>query len=247
MSIFHIVCISISILIIATLYSSVGHGGASGYLAVMSLFCLSSVVIKPTVFILNIFVSTLAFMQFYRAGFFSASTFWPFAIGSIPCAFLGGFMSTSTSTYKILIGIVLLFSIYPLLIQPQVEMEKREKRPPLLLSYLAGVGIGFVSGLIGIGGGIFLSPLLLLTGWANAKKTSAISAAFIVVNSLAGLCGYIYHIKDLPEEIAFFSLAAIIGGMIGSQLGAYRLRASEIRRLLGIVLMMAAFKLIFLI
>jgi uncharacterized protein len=247
MSIFHIVCLSISILIIATLYSSVGHGGASGYLAVMSLFCLSAVVIKPTVFILNIFVSTFAFIQFYRAGFFSSSTFWPFAIGSIPCAFLGGFMSTSTSTYKMLMGIVLLFSIYPLLIQPQIELEKREKRPPLLLSYLAGVGIGFVSGLIGIGGGIFLSPLLLLTGWANAKKTSAISAAFIVVNSLAGLCGYIYHIKDLPEEIAFFSLAAIIGGMIGSQLGAYRLRASEIRRLLGIVLMMAAFKLIFLI
>jgi uncharacterized membrane protein YfcA len=233
------------IFLAAVLYASVGHGGASGYLAAMALFGLAPEVMKPTALTLNVLVSLVAASRFSRAGYFSWRYFWPFALGSVPLAFLGGALAIPASYFKWLLGVILLFSAYRLLAGPGTKPRESTDRPlPLAPAVASGAGIGFVSGLVGVGGGIFLSPLLLFTGWAGIRRTAAVSAVFILVNSVAGLAGHLSSVRLLPPALPLWAGAALLGGTIGSGLGSRRLPPTALRRVLGAVLAVAGAKLI---
>ncbi len=236
----------LSVLIFAAglLYSSVGHAGASGYLAAMALFGLAPDIMKPTALLLNILVASIATLQFYRAGYFSWNIFWPFAAGSIPFAFIGGALSLPGSVYKQVLGLVLLFAAYRLFQYRLSAITDAVKPVPVLWAVLFGAGIGLLSGAVGVGGGIFLSPLLLFLGWARTKETAGISAAFILVNSIAGISGHLASVKFLPDVIYPWAFAAVLGGIIGSSLGSRRFVNATLYRLLAVVLVIAGAKLI---
>jgi uncharacterized membrane protein YfcA len=231
-----------AIAVVAFLYSSVGHAGASGYIAVMTLFGLSAATIRPVALILNILVATIGSFQFWRAGHFSWRIFWPFALFAIPGAFLGGYVHPPIFILRLLIGLVLLFSAARLFLQ--TGDPDRVTVPPLAASIPLGAGIGLLSGLTGTGGGIFLTPLLLLSHWARTKQAAAVSALFIFVNSIAGLSGYFISNHNVPLLAFPLALAAVVGGVIGSYLGSRRLPAKALLRLLAIVLVIAGLKLI---
>ncbi len=231
-----------AIFLIAFLYSSVGHAGASGYIAVMSLFGLAPAVIKPTALTLNILVACVGAWQFWRAGHFSWRLFWPFAILSIPSAFLGGYLNLPAHTFKIFVGIILLFSAVRFLLRPAEDTILGEPSPPLAISL--GSGLGFLSGLTGTGGGIFLTPLLLFKHWATAKRAAAVSAMFILVNSISGLLGNLSSTKSFPSFAFALAVAAVVGGSAGSYFGSQRFPHVIIRRLLAVVLLIAGTKLI---
>jgi hypothetical protein len=242
------IAIIFAVFTVAVLYSSVGHGGASGYLAVMALFLIPPTTTKPTALILNLFVALIAFVQFYRAGNFAWKVFLPFAIGSIPMAFVGGMISLPTAVYQIILGVALMLAAIRLAFN--LKSEGEIKTPQILLCLLIGAMLGFVSGLIGIGGGIFLTPILLLLNWTETKPAAGISALFIWVNSMAGLLGNWLLGKDsnisaLPNVVWFWIGAAVIGGIIGATLGSYRFNSLTLRRLLGLVLVVAGLKLLF--
>jgi uncharacterized protein len=237
--------LSVLIFLAALLYSSVGHAGASGYLAAMALFGLAPAVMKPTALVLNILVASIATVQFYRAGYFSWKTFWPFAFGSIPFAFLGGGLSLPASLYKQVLGVVLLFAAYRLFQFTKQVAKTNIQSAPSWLAISLGSGIGFLSGLTGVGGGIFLSPLLLFMGWAEMRQTAGVSAAFILVNSIAGLAGNYASVQLLPSALPFWSGAAILGGFLGSRFGSYQANPDLIRRLLAVVLAIAGLKMMF--
>ncbi len=237
-----IILLSILIFAAGLLYSSVGHAGASGYLAAMALFGLAPQVMKPAALVLNILVAAIAAVQFYRAGSFSWSIFWPFAMSSIPFAFIGGALSIPGSTYKQVVGIVLLFAAYRLFRYRQAAITDITKPVPLPAAVIFGAGIGLLSGAVGVGGGIFLSPLLLFMGWAGTKQTAGISAAFILVNSLAGIMGHLASVKFLPDDIETMAFAAVAGGVIGSHLGSHRFANPTLYSLLAIVLVVAGLK-----
>lgn len=224
------------------LYSSVGHAGASGYIAVMSLLSLAPEVIKPTALSLNILVGSIATWQFYRAGHFSWSLFWPFAALAVPCAFIGGQLNLPTQLFKVLLGLVLLYSAMRFFVQSKQSTHIHE--PPRTQALLAGAGIGFLSGLTGTGGGIFLTPLLLLMGWADAKRAAAVSALFVLLNSVSGLAGNISATKALPTFLLPLLIAAALGGLVGSYFGSRRIQPHAIKKLLAMVLLIAGFKLI---
>ena len=227
----------------AVLYSSVGNAGASGYLAVMTLAGLAPEAMKSTALLLNILVALIATVRFYRAGHFSWTLFWPFTVASVPCAFLGGVLVLPSGLYQGLVGIVLIFAAYRLFWytdQPHAHPTSVPRGVALFL----GAGLGFVSGLTGIGGGIFLSPLLLVMGWAEPRQSASVSAAFILVNSVAGLCGETISVHALPHAAPLWAVAAVIGGFLGSELGARQFAEVTLRRLLAIVLAMAGLKLI---
>ncbi len=224
------------------LYSSVGHAGASGYIAVMSLLSLAPEVIKPTALSLNILVGSIATWQFYRAGHFSWSLFWPFAALAVPCAFIGGQLNLPTQLFKVLLGLVLLYSAMRFFVQSKQSTHIHE--PPRTQALLAGAGIGFLSGLTGTGGGIFLTPLLLLMGWADAKRAAAVSALFVLLNSVSGLAGNISATKALPTFLLPLLIAAALGGLVGSYFGSRRIEPHAIKKLLAMVLLIAGFKLI---
>ena len=224
------------------LYSSVGHAGASGYIAVMSLLSLAPEVIKPTALSLNILVGSIATWQFYRAGHFSWSLFWPFAALAVPCAFIGGQLNLPTQLFKVLLGLVLLYSAMRFFVQSKQSTQIHE--PPRTQALLAGAGIGFLSGLTGTGGGIFLTPLLLLMGWADAKRAAAVSALFVLLNSVSGLAGNISATKALPTFLLPLLIAAALGGLVGSYFGSRRIQPHAIKKLLAMVLLIAGFKLI---
>lgn len=229
------------IFLAALLYSSVGHGGASGYLAAMALFGLTPAVMKPTALLLNIMVSAIATVSYYRAGNFSWRVFWPFALGSVPFALLGGTFMMPDFWYKLILGFVLLFSSYRLWFRKtSATMPLPSSQIPKIFS---GAIIGLVSGLIGVGGGIFLSPLILLRGWADAKITAGVSAAFILVNSIAGITGHFATIQHLPKVIWTLSFSSVLGGIIGSQLGSNRFSHKTLRQILAAVLVVAGIKL----
>ncbi len=236
--------LAVAILFMALLYSSVGHGGGSGYLAAMALLGIAPEVMRPVALVLNILVAGIATVQFARAGFFQWRTFWPFAVTSIPLAFVGGMVTLPVGVYKPLVGLVLLFAAYRLWLKTRDHSSEITELPPLYVAMLVGAGIGLLSGLTGVGGGIFLSPLLLLMNWAEVRRTAAVSAAFVLVNSAAGLAGNIFSLQRVPSAIVAWGIAAVVGGIIGSELGRRRLATLTLRRLLAIVLIIAGLKLI---
>ncbi|MDQ3012394.1 MAG: sulfite exporter TauE/SafE family protein [Acidobacteriota bacterium] len=243
LSVEHIVLLSAAIAIVAFLYSSVGHAGASGYIAVMTLFGLAAATIKPASLVLNILVASLTAWQFWRAAHFSWQLFWPFAVLSVPLAFLGGYVNLPTRVFKILIGLVLLYSAIRFLIETKSDKETHEPSKAIAIS--TGAGLGLLSGLTGTGGGIFLTPILIFMRWAKTKTASAVSALFILVNSISGLLGNISGTKQLPLFALPLAVAAVSGGAVGSYLGSRQFSPGFIKKLLAVVLVIAGFKLIF--
>jgi uncharacterized membrane protein YfcA len=239
----HFALLFFAIGLIAFLYSSVGHAGASGYIATMALFGTAATTIRPTALVLNILVATIGTFQFWRAGYFSWKLFWPFALLSIPAAYLGGYLQPSAAILRILIGIVLLFSAVRLIFRradpPHITTPSR----PLAIG--AGAGLGLLAGLTGTGGGIFLTPLLLFCRWARIRQAAAVSALFILVNSIGGLLGYFSATHSIPLLGMYLAAAAIIGGLVGSHLGSRRFPSRTISILLAFVLTIAGCKLIF--
>ena len=239
----HLILLGAAIALVAFLYSSVGHAGASGYIAVLTLCGFAAGFIKPTALVLNILVAAIGSFQFWRAGHFSWNFFWPFAALSMPAAFLGGYLHLPTSVLKPLLGVVLLFSAARLCFRlgdaPTVTPPAR----PTALG--VGAGIGFLSGLTGTGGGIFLTPLLLFLRWSQMKRAAATSAVFILVNSIAGLIGFVSSGQPVPSFAWRLAVAAVAGGTLGSYLGSARLPVRAIQLLLSAVLIIAGSKLIF--
>jgi uncharacterized membrane protein YfcA len=229
----------------AALYASVGHGGASSYLAVMGLFSLAPEVMKPTALALNILVAGIATFKFYRAGLFKWGLFWPFAVASIPAAFVGGAVMLPARWYKIVVGVVLLYAAVWMFRSAMRPISKETHPPPVWAALIAGLAIGFLSGLTGVGGGIFLSPLLLRMGWAETRATSGVAAPFILANSIAGLLGHIASVSQLPASVPVWGAAALIGGWIGASYGSKRTPVPVLRQLLSLVLVVAGVKLIF--
>lgn len=232
------------ILAAATLYSSVGHAGASGYLASMALVGVEPSVMKPSALIMNILVAVIGTIRFARAGCFSWKLFLPFAIGSVPMAFVGGWTTLSASLYKQLVGLILLFAAYRMWVFAAPKAGVAERTVPFAVAVTCGCVIGLLSGLTGTGGGIFLSPLLLIMGWADVRTTAGVSVAFILVNSIAGLLGHAPNFSTLPPSLPLWAAAAVVGGLVGSELGSRRLGSAALRRLLAVVLVIAGFKLI---
>lgn len=230
----------------AILYTAVGHGGASGYLAVMAVVGLSPVVMKPTALVLNILVASIATVRYARAGAFSWSALWPFLIGSVPLAIIGGAVHLPGHVYKPIVGAILLFAAVRLLWPRRGAPPPEVATPavPTIPAIGAGGVIGMLSGLTGTGGGIFLSPLLLFAGWVDTRRTAGVSAAFILVNSVAGLAGNLASVRALPAALPLWALAAGIGGVIGAELGSRKLGNVALQRVLAVVLVIAGLKLI---
>lgn len=242
MSIELLVALAAAVFLIAVLYSSVGHAGASGYIAAMTLFGLAPAVIKPTALALNILVASIATLQFARSGHFSWKLFWPFALLAVPAAFVGGYVALPAHVFKVVLGLVLLYSAFRLLVT--AGAEKPVRIAPLWLAVACGAVIGLLSGLTGTGGGIFLTPLLLFMGWASPKRAAAVSALFILLNSTAGLLGNVSSTRQLPSYLWVLLVAAGIGGTLGSYLGSNRVPVTAIKRLLAGVLLIAGGKLV---
>ena len=227
-------------------YASVGHGGASAYIAAMALAGIAPAEMRPIALLLNILVSSLGTWKFHRAGFFRWRLLWPFAVVSIPMAYVGGAITLPGQAYKILVGVVLLYAAWQLWRSGKSGEEMREVRePPLLWAMLIGGAMGVLAGLTGVGGGIFLSPLLLMLGWAGTKQTSAVAAPFILVNSLAGLAAvFIAKSAALPTYVWFLVPAVLIGGWLGAEFGSRRFANPVVRRVLASVLALAGAKMI---
>lgn len=232
------------LLVVAFLYASVGHGGASGYLALMAIFSVAPDVMKPTALLLNLFVSLTAFIQFYRGKHFVWKIFLPLALASVPMAFVGGLITIDAGIYKKILGVLLIISIIRLLFTKDADGQAL-KKPNLALSLLIGAFIGFLSGLIGIGGGIILSPLLLLLSWTNQKQTAAISALFIFVNSASGLIGQLTKDIQFNTDMYWYVAIAFVGGLGGAYLGSLKFKQPVLKKILALVLVVAAYKLLF--
>lgn len=230
--------------LVAFLYASVGHGGASGYLALMALFSITPAVMKPTALLLNLFVSLTSFIQFYRGGHFRWKLFWPFALASIPLAYLGGLVVVDGNIYKKILGVLLLVPIIRFYFFSNSKVIE-QRHSSFSLSLLIGGCIGFLSGLIGIGGGILLSPFLLLLKWTDQKETAAISALFIFVNSMSGLAGQLTKGIQFNTDMYTYVVIAFVGGLVGAYFGALKFRQVILKNVLATVLVLAAYKLLF--
>ena len=232
--------------IIAFMYASVGHGGASGYLALMAIFAIEPELMRSSALVLNVFVAGIAFSHYARSGFFKWKIFLPFAIGSIPMAFIGGSMTLDPSVYKKVLGICLIFAILKILGvfgRESDNIRKLDFFPGILI----GAILGFISGIIGIGGGIILSPVILLFHWADMKTTAAVSALFILVNSIGGLAGLYFSGNFNPvSNLYLWVVVALLGGFLGGYLGSSRISNKALRKVLGTVLIFASIKLLFL-
>ena len=226
--------------IMAFLYASVGHGGASGYLAVMALFAIAPPVMKQTALLLNLGVSLMSFIAFYRQGYFKWNLFWPFALGSIPMAFFGARIPLTDATYKQILGACLILAVIRMLISLK---DGTSRNLPALIGVLTGAVIGLLSGMIGIGGGIILSPLLLLFRWASLKEAAAVSALFIFVNSVSGLAGLKTWIPLDQNQMVFWLAASLLGGFLGARWGAAIASNQKVKWILALVLLIASVKL----
>lgn len=235
----------LALLIVAFLYSSVGHGGASGYLAVMAIIGIAPQEMKSSALIMNLAVSIISFLGFYKAGHFRWKLFWPFAAASIPMAFVGGTMTLSDSIYKKILAICIIISIGRLIYNFKNSKEETNEIP-IWAGLLTGGAIGLLSAMIGIGGGIILSPLMLLMRWGTLKQTAAVSALFIFVNSVSGLIGQLQKGGiHLTENLQYAVLATILGGLVGSYYGSQKFNVPTLRYLLAVGLSIASLKLIF--
>lgn len=232
------------LMMVAFLYASVGHGGASGYLALMALFAFATTVMKPTALLLNIFVAGISFWFFRKHHHFRWRLFYPFALTSIPAAFVGGAMSINPTLYKQILGFFLVIAILRMLNvfgKGTIQLRKNH----LGLSLVLGLAIGFFSGMIGIGGGIILSPVIILLGWGNMKQAAAVSALFIFVNSIAGMTGFLAKGGSVPPEAFYLIPVALIGGSLGAIYGSQRFNGQVLKYLLSTVLALASIKLFF--
>ncbi|HEX9395610.1 MAG TPA: sulfite exporter TauE/SafE family protein [Burkholderiales bacterium] len=227
-------------------YAAVGHGGASAYIAAMALAGIAPPEMRPIALLLNILVSSVATWKFQRAGHFHWRLFWPFAAVSIPFAYFGGAITLPGNAYKILVGVVLLYAAWQLWRSGRAGDEMREVRnPPIAAAMLIGAFMGLLSGLTGVGGGIFLSPLLLMLGWAGTKQTSAVAAPFILVNSLAGLAAvFVAGTVSFPGYVWFLAAAVLVGGWLGAEYGSRRFGNPMVRRVLAVVLALAGAKMV---
>jgi uncharacterized protein len=241
-----IAALALGMLVAAFLYASVGHGGASAYIAAMAIAGIAPAEMRPIALILNVLVSSLATWKFWRAGHFRWGLFWPFAAISIPAAYLGGAITLPGTAYKILVGVVLLYAGWQLWWSALMGEELRPQRAlPLPLAMAIGAVLGVLSGLTGVGGGIFLSPLLLLFGWAGTKQTSAVAAPFILVNSLAALAAGFVRNPAPPPDYAWWLMAAVLlGGWAGAEYGSRRFANPLIRQVLAVVLAIAGGKMV---
>lgn len=230
--------------LLSFLYASVGHGGASGYLALMALFSFAPETMKPTALILNLFVAGISFFYYYKGGHFNKNLFIPFAIASIPLAFLGGTIEIDASIYKKILAILLVFAILKML---NVFGKDNHSTKPVKLwqGLVVGGIIGFFSGLIGIGGGIILTPIILLLHWGNMKEAAAVSALFIWVNSASGLVGQLSSGVHLETETFVLVAVALIGGVLGGYYGSKKINNQKLRYILSFVLAIACLKLFF--
>ena len=229
--------------IVAFLYSSVGHGGASGYLALMSLFSFAPETMKPTALLLNLFVASISFYYYFKAGHFNKKLFLSFAITSIPFAFLGGIIEVDASLYKKILAVLLVFAILKMLNVFGTESTSIQK-VKLWQGLILGAIIGFFSGLIGIGGGIILTPIILLLHWGNMKEAAAVSALFIFVNSAAGLVGQLSTGVQIESSSFVLVAIAIIGAILGSYYGSKKINNKHLKHLLAFVLVIACVKLV---
>ena len=228
--------------IVAFLYASVGHGGASGYLALMSAFAFPVTFMKPTALVLNILVSGISFYFYYREKKFRWNLFYPFAITSIPFSFLGGYLTVPTFYYKVILATVLFFAVLRLV--GFLGKEKKEMTPlNLYAALIVGAIIGFLSGLIGIGGGIILSPVIILLGWGTIKQTAAVSALFILVNSISGISGFLIKGGILPESSFLLIGIVFVGGVFGAYYGSKKFNSVILKNILALVLGIAIYKL----
>lgn len=227
---------------IAILYSIVGHGGASGYIAILGFFLINTQQIKQEALILNILVSGIAFFQFFREGHFSIRLFWPFAVSSIPLSYLGSSIAISADYYKIILGSILFVVAILFFVKKESYLESNTEQNTFW-SIAIGAVLGFVSGMTGIGGGVFLSPIILMLGWANQKQTAATSALFIFCNSIAGILA-VKSWQVSNSDLKIFIPTVVIGSILGSWLGARMIKPLWLKYLLAIVLLVAAFKLI---
>lgn len=234
----------------AALYASVGHGGASGYLAVMGLVGFAPILMRPTALLMNVCVASIALFRFWHAARAQGGTqwqlFWPFALGSVPMAYLGGRIHLPNHWHAYVVGAVLIWSAWRLWLAARsnthVHSSETQALPRLPLCIAIGGAIGLLAGLTGVGGGVFLSPLLILVGWAQVRTAAAPSAAFILLNSIAGLTGLYTHTPTLPSSLPIWLGAVILGGTLGAWLGARKLANSAMRRALAIVLLVAGIK-----
>jgi uncharacterized membrane protein YfcA len=227
----------------AVLYTSVGHGGASAYIALMALFGIAPAVMRPTALVLNILVGSFTAFRYLRAGMFRWRTVWPFLLGAVPFAMAGGAVQIPGTYYQPLVGIVLLIGAVRLLWPTELHTNREPHDPPVWGGVLCGAGIGFLSGLTGTGGGIFLSPLLLFMGWSATKPTSGVAIVFILCNSIAGLAGNLAIVKSLPPDLPIYAAAVLGGAIVGTALGI-RFSSPRILKALSIVLIIAGLKLI---
>ncbi len=241
-----IALLAAGMLVAAFGYASVGHGGASAYIAAMALAGIAPQEMRPIALLLNVLVSSLATYKFHRAGYFRWRLFWPFAVVSIPLAYVGGAITLPGQAYKLLVGVVLLYAAWQLWISGRGSEEMRAVRePPVPWAMAIGAAMGLLAGLTGVGGGIFLSPLLLMLGWAGTKQTSAVAAPFILVNSAAGLAAvFVARPAALPEYVWILGAAVLAGGWLGAEYGSRRFANPVVRRVLAIVLALAGAKMV---
>jgi uncharacterized membrane protein YfcA len=239
-----IILIALSMAAAAALYSSVGHGGASAYLAIMALFSVAPETMRPTALVLNLVVASFAATRFALNGQTNWRLLAAFAATAVPAAFLGGTITLAPEIYRPLVGVVLLLAAVRLLWQPERLAERPIRPPSLALTLPAGAGLGLLAGLTGTGGGIFLSPLIILFGWENARKTSGVAAAFILLNSAAGLLGNVASVQRLPPELPILAGAVFAGAVLGSWLGASRLPRHRLLQALAVVLVIAGLKMV---
>ena len=230
--------------IVAFLYASVGHGGASGYLALMALFSFAPETMKPTALLLNLFVAGIAFYHYFKAGYFNKKLFLSFAVASIPLAFVGGMIEIEASIYKKILAVLLLFAILKML-NAFGKGNGKIKSVKLWQGLVVGGVIGFLSGLIGIGGGVILTPIILLLHWGKMKEAAAVSALFIWVNSAAGLIGQVSSGVEISSQSFVLVAVALVGGFFGSYYGSRKFNNKMLRYLLAFVLIIASVKLIF--
>ncbi len=240
----HEILFIVGLSLIAFFYSSVGHGGASGYLALMALFGFAPETIRHNALILNMLVSGIAFVSYYRAGYFRWRKVIPFLIGSIPAAYAGAHFSLNPTIYKMILGIMLIIAVVRLLLIRSKE-DKQYADPQIVMALLIGIGLGFVSGLIGIGGGILLSPILMLAGFASAKQAAAASALFILLNSASGLAGLLSQPIEIQSNIVYYMAAVVVSGFAGSAYGSRTFSEYKLKLVLSVLLMAASFKLFF--